>query len=87
MIYLDNAATTLKKPECVRKAVYEAMGTLGNYGRGGHGIDRRTSPKARSTQSIRNVSRSRESKTLSSSSTKSPMKEDTNRARPNSYTT
>ena len=49
--------------------------------------DRRTSPKARSTQSIRNVSRSRESKTLSSSSTKSPMKEDTNRARPNSYTT
>lgn len=45
MIYLDNAATTLKKPECVRKAVYEAMGTLGNYGRGGHGITLETSRK------------------------------------------
>lgn len=45
MIYLDNAATTLRKPECVRKAVYEAMGTLGNYGRGGHGITLETSRK------------------------------------------
>lgn len=36
MIYLDNAATTLHKPECVRRAVYEAMGTLGNSGRGLH---------------------------------------------------
>lgn len=36
MIYLDNAATTLYKPECVRKAVYEAMGSLGNSGRGLH---------------------------------------------------
>ena len=33
MIYLDNAATTLYKPEPVRKAVYEAMGTMGNSGR------------------------------------------------------
>lgn len=29
MIYLDNAATTMKKPECVRQAVYEAMGNMG----------------------------------------------------------
>lgn len=37
MIYLDNAATTLYKPEEVRKAVYEAMGTMGNSGRGAWG--------------------------------------------------
>ena len=37
MIYLDNAATTLYKPEPVRKAVYEAMGTMGNSGRGAWG--------------------------------------------------
>lgn len=36
MIYLDNAATTMKKPECVRQAVYEAMGNMGNSGRGSH---------------------------------------------------
>lgn len=34
MIYLDNAATTLQKPDCVAKAVVEAMGNLGNSGRG-----------------------------------------------------
>ena len=37
MIYLDNAATTLKKPECVLAAVTEAMQTLGNSARGVHG--------------------------------------------------
>ena len=37
MIYLDNAATTLYKPEPVRRAVYEAMGTVGNSGRGAWG--------------------------------------------------
>ncbi len=36
MIYFDNAATTIKKPECVRNAVFEAMGSLGNCGRGAH---------------------------------------------------
>lgn len=36
MIYLDNAATTLKKPDCVVKAVIEAMNSLGNSGRGVH---------------------------------------------------
>lgn len=34
MIYLDNAATTLQKPENVVKAVAEAMMTSGNAGRG-----------------------------------------------------
>lgn len=36
MIYLDNAATTLHKPECVIQAVTEAMGSMGNAGRGAH---------------------------------------------------
>ena len=34
MIYLDNAATTLHKPDAVKKAVLEAFDTLGNAGRG-----------------------------------------------------
>ncbi len=34
MIYLDNAATTLRKPPCVVDAVVAAMGSLGNAGRG-----------------------------------------------------
>ncbi len=37
MIYLDNAATTLKKPECVGQAVLEAMNSMGNASRGAHG--------------------------------------------------
>lgn len=36
MIYLDNAATTLKKPDCVKNAVVQAMDTLGNASRGAH---------------------------------------------------
>ena len=36
MIYLDNAATTLYKPDCVIDAVAEAMRTLGNSSRGTH---------------------------------------------------
>ena len=36
MIYFDNAATTLRKPECVVRAVTEAMCSLGNPGRGIH---------------------------------------------------
>ena len=36
MIYFDNAATTLQKPERVARAVMEAMGTFGNPGRGVH---------------------------------------------------
>ena len=37
MIYLDNAATTVQKPPCVAEAVVNAMGNLGNSGRGVHG--------------------------------------------------
>ena len=37
MIYLDNAATTQRKPQCVIDAVVEAMNTMGNSGRGAHG--------------------------------------------------
>ncbi len=37
MIYLDNAATTQRKPQCVIDAVVEAMNTMGNGGRGAHG--------------------------------------------------
>ena len=37
MIYLDNAATTIKKPETVVKAVTKALCMLGNSGRGAHG--------------------------------------------------
>ena len=36
MIYFDNAATTMKKPDCVVQAVTEAMCSLGNSGRGVH---------------------------------------------------
>lgn len=36
MIYFDNAATTLCKPECVVQAVTEALCSLGNSGRGVH---------------------------------------------------
>ena len=31
MIYLDNAATTLQKPQAVYDAVYDAMKTLGKF--------------------------------------------------------
>ena len=34
MIYLDNAATTMHKPQAVIDAVTQAMCSLGNAGRG-----------------------------------------------------
>ena len=34
MIYLDNAATSLRRPESVVRAVSEALCSLGNVGRG-----------------------------------------------------
>ncbi len=37
MVYLDNGATTLYKPECVIDAVVNAMKTQGNASRGAHG--------------------------------------------------
>ena len=36
MIYLDNAATTMRKPQGVTDAVVAAMNTMGNSGRGVH---------------------------------------------------
>ncbi len=36
MIYLDNAATTVDKPQCVTDAVVQAMCHMGNAGRGAH---------------------------------------------------
>ncbi len=36
LIYLDNAATTLKKPECVVQAVTDALSSAGSPGRGAH---------------------------------------------------
>lgn len=36
MIYFDNAATTMQKPECVKMAVADAIGSFGNDGRGVH---------------------------------------------------
>ena len=36
MIYFDNAATTMRKPDCVVRAVTDAMCSLGNSGRGVH---------------------------------------------------
>lgn len=36
MIYFDNAATTLQKPEAVTQAVVDALHTFGNPGRGVH---------------------------------------------------
>lgn len=37
MIYLDNAATTRRKPPQVAEMLLQALGTLGNSGRGAHG--------------------------------------------------
>ena len=36
MIYFDNAATTMRKPDCVIDAVADAMKNFGNSGRGAH---------------------------------------------------
>lgn len=41
MIYLDNGATSLRKPEAVYRAAEEAMRTCANPGRGGHEASRR----------------------------------------------
>lgn len=37
MIYMDNAATTMRKPETVIQAAVSALGSMGNAGRGAHG--------------------------------------------------
>lgn len=38
MIYFDNAATTIHKPDCVINAVSHAMRSYGNPSRGAHGV-------------------------------------------------
>ncbi len=43
MIYLDNAATTFQKPECVKKAVINALNTCASPGRGGYILSRKAS--------------------------------------------
>lgn len=50
MIYLDYAATSLKKPPCVSEAVCEALSSLGNVGRG---VNSRSLAAARSVYSLR----------------------------------
>ncbi len=46
MIYLDNAATTFPKPDCVINAVTDFMRSSGgNPGRGGHTLSRQSSDK------------------------------------------
>ena len=46
MIYFDNAATTLVKPQSVAKAMASAVGRLGNPGRGGHEAAMRAAEEA-----------------------------------------
>ena len=41
MVYLDNAATTFKKPKCVRKSLTEVNCIFGNAGRASHDISER----------------------------------------------
>ena len=50
MIYLDNAATTLRKPEAVIAAVTEALCSMGNVGRG---VNDRTLSAARTVYACR----------------------------------
>lgn len=38
MTYLDNAATSFPKPDCVKHAAVKAFDTCGNAGRSGHGL-------------------------------------------------
>lgn len=52
MIYLDNAATSYRKPEEVIKAVTDAMLHLGNSGRGAHGASLDASRMIFNTRSL-----------------------------------
>lgn len=52
MIYLDNAATTLKKPPQVAQAVQEALRRCANPGRGGHAAARRAEETVFRTRSL-----------------------------------
>lgn len=46
MIYLDNAATTLPKPETVSRAVFDAILNMGSLGRGSHEVARSSAETA-----------------------------------------
>ena len=52
MIYLDNAATTLVKPQSVSKAVSAALEKLGNPGRGGHEAAMKAAEEAYACRSL-----------------------------------
>ncbi len=52
MIYFDNAATTLVKPQSVAKAVAYAVGNLGNPGRSGHEAAMKASEEAYACRSL-----------------------------------
>ncbi|MBR7010436.1 MAG: aminotransferase class V-fold PLP-dependent enzyme [Oscillospiraceae bacterium] len=52
MIYLDNAATTLRKPPQVEAAVLEALRSCANPGRGGHAAAARAEEKVYGTRRL-----------------------------------
>lgn len=52
MIYFDNAATTLVKPQSVSKAMATAVERLGNPGRGGHEAAMRAAEEAYACRSL-----------------------------------
>ena len=52
MIYLDNAATTLRKPPAVVRAVTEAIRSCANPGRGGHAAAERAEETVWRTRSL-----------------------------------
>lgn len=52
MIYLDNAATTLRKPPQVARAVLEALRSCANPGRGGHAAAARAEETVWRTRSL-----------------------------------
>ena len=52
MIYFDNAATTLIKPQSVTKAMAAAIGRLGSPGRGGHAAAMKAAEEAYACRSL-----------------------------------
>lgn len=53
MLYLDNAATTLKKPACVYKAmIYNTLFCSANAGRGGHKLSLKNMERVVETQEL-----------------------------------
>ena len=52
MIYLDNAATSQKKPQVVYDAVLYAMGNMGNAGRSSYGASHSSSKTVFETRTL-----------------------------------